>query len=110
MGDQTPITFSDAVKRQVRALTAEGRTSALILGLLPMATGVSFDFRKLAFDIGGESSQWWGPMAVAVIFGLGFATLLTLIVVPGIYFLMRRKAAIRAGTLEAADAPAVPAP
>jgi CzcA family heavy metal efflux pump len=53
-----------------------------ILGLLPMATGISFDFRKLAFDIGGESSQWWGPMAVAVIFGLGFATLLTLIVVP----------------------------
>ena len=53
-----------------------------ILGLLPMATGISFDFRKLAWDIGGESSQWWGPMAVAVIFGLGFATLLTLIVVP----------------------------
>jgi multidrug efflux pump subunit AcrB len=53
-----------------------------ILGLLPMATGVSFDFRKFALDIGGESSQWWGPMAVAVIFGLGFATLLTLIVVP----------------------------
>jgi multidrug efflux pump subunit AcrB len=53
-----------------------------ILGLLPMATGVSIDFRKMALDIGGESSQWWGPMAVAVIFGLGFATLLTLIVVP----------------------------
>jgi len=53
-----------------------------ILGLLPMATGVSFDFRKLSWDIGGESSQWWGPMAVAVIFGLGVATLLTLIVVP----------------------------
>jgi CzcA family heavy metal efflux pump len=53
-----------------------------ILGLLPMATGISFDFRKLAWDIGGESSQWWGPMAVAVIFGLGVATLLTLVVVP----------------------------
>jgi multidrug efflux pump subunit AcrB len=53
-----------------------------ILGLLPMATGISFDFRKMAWDIGSESSQWWGPMAVAVIFGLGLATLLTLIVVP----------------------------
>ena len=67
-----------------------------ILGLLPMATGVSFDFRKLAWDIGGESSQWWGPMAVAVIFGLGFATLLTLIVVPVLCSLVnsmqRRKA------------------
>ncbi len=53
-----------------------------VLGLLPMATGVSFDFRKFAWDIGGESSQWWGPMAVAVIFGLGVATVLTLVVVP----------------------------
>ncbi|MBW1782532.1 MAG: efflux RND transporter permease subunit, partial [Deltaproteobacteria bacterium] len=53
-----------------------------ILGLLPMATGISFDFRKLVWDIGNESSQWWGPMAVAVIFGLAVATLLTLVVVP----------------------------
>ncbi|MFP3928600.1 MAG: efflux RND transporter permease subunit, partial [Desulfobacteraceae bacterium] len=53
-----------------------------ILGLLPMATGVSFNFRELCWDIGGESSQWWGPMAVAVIFGLAVATLLTLVVVP----------------------------
>lgn len=55
-----------------------------ILGLLPMAIGVSFDFHKLAFDIGGESTQWWGPMAVAVIFGLSVATLLTLVVVPAL--------------------------
>ena len=60
-----------------------------ILGLLPMATGVSFDFRKMALDIGGESSQWWGAMAVAVIFGLGFATLLTLILVPVLCSLSR---------------------
>ncbi|RJR51563.1 MAG: efflux RND transporter permease subunit [Desulfobacteraceae bacterium] len=53
-----------------------------ILGLVPMAIGISFDFRKFAWDVGGESSQWWGPMAVAVIFGLAFATILTLVVVP----------------------------
>jgi len=53
-----------------------------ILGLLPMAVGVSFDFRKFQLDVGSESSQWWGPMAVAVIFGLAVATLLTLVVVP----------------------------
>ena len=53
-----------------------------ILGLLPMATGVSFNFRDVAWEIGSESSQWWGPMAVAVIFGLAVATLLTLVVVP----------------------------
>ncbi len=53
-----------------------------IFGLMPMATGVSFDFKSLSWNIGGESAQWWGPMAVAVVFGLGVATLLTLIVVP----------------------------
>jgi len=53
-----------------------------ILGLLPMATGVSFDFTDFRWDVGGESSQWWGPMAVAVIFGLAVATMLTLVVVP----------------------------
>lgn len=58
-----------------------------ILGLLPMAVGVSFDFRNFAWEIGGESAQWWGPMAVAVIFGLAVATLLTLVVVPVLYSL-----------------------
>jgi len=56
-----------------------------ILGLIPMATGVSFDFTRLRWDVGGESSQWWGPMAVAVIFGLAVATVLTLGVVPALY-------------------------
>lgn len=58
-----------------------------ILGLVPMAVGVSFDFRKLEWIVGGDSSQWWGSMAVAVIFGLAFATLLTLVVVPTLYSL-----------------------
>ncbi len=58
-----------------------------ILGLLPMAVGVSFDFRSLSWEIGGESAEWWGPMAVAVIFGLAVATLLTLVVVPVLYSL-----------------------
>ncbi len=53
-----------------------------ILGLLPMALGVSFDFSAWAWDVGSESSQWWGPMAIAVIFGLAIATVLTLVVVP----------------------------
>ena len=53
-----------------------------ILGLVPMATGISFDFINFSLEIGSESSQWWSPMAVAVIFGLGVATMLTLVVVP----------------------------
>ena len=58
-----------------------------ILGLAPMALGVSFDFKSFNIQVGGESAQWWAPMAVAVIFGLAVATLLTLIVVPVLYSL-----------------------
>jgi len=59
-----------------------------ILGLLPMATGVSINFVEGRIDIGTESSQWWGSMAVAVIFGLAVATVLTLVVVPTLYSLL----------------------
>lgn len=58
-----------------------------ILGLVPMAIGVSFDFRKMEWALGGASNQYWGPMAVAIIFGLAFATVLTLVVVPALYYM-----------------------
>lgn len=61
-----------------------------ILGLLPLATGISFDFFSLSWEIGGRSSQWWGPMGVAVIFGLAFATALTLVIVPVLISLIWR--------------------
>lgn len=56
-----------------------------VLGLFPMATGISFDFRKFSLVIGGDSAQFWGPMAVAVSFGLVVATILTLVMVPTMY-------------------------
>ncbi|MFC1843362.1 efflux RND transporter permease subunit [Thermodesulfobacteriota bacterium] len=56
-----------------------------ILGLLPMVTGVSYDFHKLAISWVSESSQWWSSMAIVVIFGLMVATFLTLVVVPVLY-------------------------
>jgi multidrug efflux pump subunit AcrB len=58
-----------------------------ILGLIPMVTGVSFDFRHLAISWVSESSQVWRSMAIVVIFGLMVATFLTLIVVPTLYSL-----------------------
>ncbi len=61
-----------------------------ILGLLPMALNVSFDFGALRFDSGTGTSEWWGPMAQAVIFGLAFATVLTLVLVPVMYLLLER--------------------
>ena len=58
-----------------------------ILGLAPMALGWNVDIRHLAFNFRSESSMWWGPMAVAVIFGLTVSTLLTLVVVPAVYMI-----------------------
>lgn len=59
-----------------------------ILGLLPLTTGVEFDFRSFSISTGSESSQYWGAMGVAVIFGLAFATFLTLVLVPVLYDLL----------------------
>ncbi len=64
-----------------------------ILGLIPMATGMSFNFHTFTIATRSESSQWWASMAIAVIFGLGFATLLTLLVVPTLYVALYRAAA-----------------
>ena len=56
-----------------------------ILGLVPMAIGVSVDFFKRELILGSQTAAWWSPMAVAVIFGLAFATVLTLVMVPTLY-------------------------
>lgn len=56
-----------------------------ILGLVPMAAGFAIDFGELKLILESQSAGWWGPMAVAVIFGLAFATVLTLVMVPTFY-------------------------
>jgi multidrug efflux pump len=61
-----------------------------ITGLIPMAVGVSFDVHTFTWATRSESTQWWRNMAVVVIFGLGFATLLTLVVVPSLYVMLSR--------------------
>ena len=61
-----------------------------IIGLIPMAIGVSYDFHSFTLVTKSESSQLWSNMAVVVIFGLGFATLLTLVVVPSLYVMLTR--------------------
>ncbi len=58
-----------------------------ILGMIPMATGYGVDFKNMEFVTGAEMSQFWSPMANAVIFGLAFSTMLTLIIVPVLYSL-----------------------
>lgn len=65
-----------------------------ILGLIPLAVGFNINFFTLISDLdaniylGGDSTAIWGPMAWTVIYGLTFATFLTLVVVPAMYFLV----------------------
>ncbi|CAI8185717.1 MAG: Antibiotic efflux pump membrane transporter ArpB [Formosa sp. Hel1_33_131] len=67
-----------------------------ILGLLPLALGININFRTLItqlnpnFYIGGENVAFWGPMGWAIIFGLTFATFLTLVVVPILFYLINK--------------------
>ena len=61
-----------------------------VIGLIPTALGMSFDFHTLEWVWKSESSLWWRSMAVAVIFGMSFATLLTLVFVPSLYVMVFR--------------------
>ena len=62
-----------------------------ILGLLPLAIGMNIDFESLFRTLkpniyfGGDNAMYWGPLASTVIFGLAFATIVTLIIVPVMY-------------------------
>nr|WP_106566012.1 efflux RND transporter permease subunit [Cecembia rubra] len=64
-----------------------------VLGLVPLAIGMNINFGSLlsSFDpeffVGGDNADFWGPMAWTVIFGLTFATFLTLVIVPVMYLL-----------------------
>ncbi|RLD47904.1 MAG: AcrB/AcrD/AcrF family protein [Bacteroidetes bacterium] len=65
-----------------------------ILGLLPLAVGFNVDFISFmnTFDpkiyFGGDNVAFWGPMSWTVIFGLSFATFLTLVIVPSMYHVL----------------------
>ena len=67
-----------------------------VLGLMPLATGMNINFFTLFSEydaqifFGGDNVIFWGPIAWTVIFGLTFATFLTLVIVPVMYYLMNR--------------------
>ena len=88
----------DAVEAIIEGGTARLRPVILtaittILGLIPLAIGLNIDFFSLFSDwdprvyIGGDNVIFWGPLAKTVIFGLSFATFLTLIIVPATFLI-----------------------
>jgi multidrug efflux pump subunit AcrB len=74
---------------------------ATILGLIPLAVGLNIDFWALInlrdphIHIGSDSVAFWGPLAWSIVFGLGFSTFLTLVVVPCMYYLLARRSILR---------------
>ncbi|MDA3865419.1 MAG: efflux RND transporter permease subunit [Salinivirgaceae bacterium] len=89
--------------------------ASTIFGLLPLAIGMNIDFVSLleTFDpniyFGGINAIFWGPLAWTIIFGLAFATFLTLVVVPAMYFMWyvssvkKEKRKIRKAILASSD-------
>ncbi len=87
MDKKTAIIEAGATRLTPVLLTA----LSTILGLTPLAIGMNFNFSTLLtrldpqFYWGGDSASFWNPLAWTIIFGLSFATILTLIVVPAMY-------------------------
>jgi multidrug efflux pump len=57
-------------------------TVTTILGLMPMVLGMNVDFIERSVQFGAPSTQWWRQLSTAIVFGLGFATVLTLVATP----------------------------
>jgi multidrug efflux pump len=100
------VEFTDLLMEQGQnlhdAVVEAGRTrmtpvvltaTAAILGLIPLAVGFNIDFVGLFTEFkphihfGGDNVAFWGPLSWTMIFGLGFATIVTLILVPCLYII-----------------------
>lgn len=100
------VEFADLMMEQgmdaYEAILEAGRTrmtpvlltaTATMLGLVPLAVGLNLDFQSLLTTgnphiyFGGDNVAFWGPLSWTMIFGLSFATFLTLILVPTMYLI-----------------------
>lgn len=83
-------------------------TFTTILGLLPMAFGLSVDLLGRSIAHGGPIATQWMPLASAIVFGLAFSTLLTLVLTPILLVLPSRVKQLLGRTPRASPAPSVP--
>jgi multidrug efflux pump len=71
--------------------------TATILGLIPLAIGMNINFLTLLSDLnphlhfGGDNVMFFGPLSWTIIFGLSFATFLTLILIPAMYLVIYKR-------------------
>jgi multidrug efflux pump len=72
-----------------------------MLGVLAIAFGINIDFVERSVMIGAPSTQWWIHLSTAIVFGLGFATILTLVVTPATLMLFAQISAWRMRRIQA---------
>src|SRR5690606_33225414 len=65
---------------------------AAILGVLPIAFAINLEFLHRQINIGAPATQWWISLSTAIVFGLGFATILTLVITPAALMLVENLA------------------
>lgn len=92
--DEVKEAIIEAGKTRLRPVLLTAITT--VLGLIPLAVGINIDFLGMFgsynpdFYLGGDSVIFWGPLSWTIIFGLTFATFLTLVVVPVMYLLSEK--------------------
>ena len=94
LGQGMPIREALVEAGKVRMTPVLLTATATILGLIPLAIGMNIDFVSLFTHLnphiyfGGDSTSFWSPLCWTMIFGLSFATFLTLVLVPSMYLIM----------------------
>jgi multidrug efflux pump subunit AcrB len=92
--DEIKEIIIESGKNRLRPVLLTALTA--VLGLIPLAIGLNFDFFGLITDLnphlymGGDNVIFWSPLAWTIIFGLTYATVLTLVMVPVMFFLVKR--------------------
>jgi len=78
------VPYEEAVLRTSRERARPVLLTAItaILGVLPIAFGLNIEFATREVTFGAPSTQWWTQLSTAIVFGLGFSTILTLVVTP----------------------------
>lgn len=101
LGEFEQLPYDEIVKAAIEGGRTRLRPVLLtaittILGLIPLAVGFNIDFFTLISDynpniyIGGDNNIFFAPLSWAIIYGLTFATFLTLVIIPSLYLLMYR--------------------
>jgi multidrug efflux pump subunit AcrB len=92
--DEIKEIIIESGKNRLRPVLLTALTA--VLGLIPLAIGLNFDFFGLITDLnphlymGGDNVIFWSPLAWTIIFGLTYATVLTLVMVPVMFYLVKR--------------------